>query len=223
MVRDNLEPDAALAFFSLAPSTQGAGSLRGSFRRESNLNRSVAQIAISQRDVPALPIYLKIKRVGARIGFERSADGVAYTEVGSKDLGTGANTLLTLGENFFIGLVATASGVGSSRVIFSSVSGPSFKEIVPPKNNFRRGDVDASATIDISDAVGILSYLFQGTGTPECLEAADTDDNGEVDITDAVNNLGYQFLGQPPPSDPGPTNCGADSNAPFLGCNQPCP
>ena len=88
---------------------------------------------------------------------------------------------------------------------------------------FRRGDVDASNSIDISDAVGILSYLFQGTGTPACLEAADTDDNGEVDITDAVNNLGYQFLGQPPPEAPGPTNCGPDANAPFLGCNQPCP
>jgi hypothetical protein len=88
---------------------------------------------------------------------------------------------------------------------------------------FRRGDVDASNAIDISDAVGILSYLFQGTGTPPCLEAADTDDNGEVDITDAVNNLGYQFLGQPPPDAPGPTNCGPDADAPFLGCNQPCP
>ncbi len=89
--------------------------------------------------------------------------------------------------------------------------------------NFRRGDVDASNSIDISDAVGILSYLFQGTGTPPCLEAADTDNNGEVDITDAVNNLGFQFLGQPPPVDPGPTNCGVDPKVPFLGCNQPCP
>jgi hypothetical protein len=44
-----------------------------------------------------------------------------------------------------------------------------------------------------------------------------------VDITDAVNNLGFQFLGQPPPADPGPTDCGVDPKVPFLGCNQPCP
>jgi len=89
-------------------------------------------------------------------------------------------------------------------------------------NVFRRGDVDASGALDISDAVGILSYLFQGTGTPNCLEAADTDDSGDVDITDAVNNLGYQFLGQAPPSDPGPINCGPDPHAPFLGCEEQC-
>jgi hypothetical protein len=107
-------------------------------------------------------------------------------------------------------------------VSYSSVSGPSFKGGAPQKN-FRRGDVDANAALDISDAVGILSYLFLGTGTPACLEAADTDDNGEVDITDAVTNLGYQFLGDPPPPAPGPNNCGPDGNAPFLGCDQPCP
>jgi hypothetical protein len=88
---------------------------------------------------------------------------------------------------------------------------------------FRRGDVDASETLDISDAVGILSYLFQGTGTPNCLEAADTDNSGDVDITDAVNNLGYQFLGQAPPEDPGPINCGSDPGTSFLGCDRPCP
>jgi hypothetical protein len=89
--------------------------------------------------------------------------------------------------------------------------------------NFRRGDVDANEALDINDAVTILSYLFLGTGTPNCLEAADTDNNGDVDITDAVNNLGYQFLGQAPPAPPGAIDCGADPATPFLGCDQPCP
>jgi hypothetical protein len=91
------------------------------------------------------------------------------------------------------------------------------------KDLLRRGDVDASGPpIDISDAVGILNYLFLGAGTPRCLEAADIDDSGEVDISDAVNHLGYQFLGGAPPADPGPFNCGADPVPPFLGCDARC-
>jgi hypothetical protein len=71
--------------------------------------------------------------------------------------------------------------------------------------------------------VNLLGYLFLGAGNPACFEAADTDNNGVLDITDAVNNLGYQFLGAAPPAPPGPTNCGADPAAPFLGCGKACP
>jgi len=180
---------------------------------------------MTDNKVPSLPIYLTLARTGAKVSLQRSADGTTYTEVATRDIVNVNPTTnqVNLANDMMIGLAATGSAVdGSVRANLTNVSGPSFGG-APPGKKFRRGDVDASNALDISDAVGILSYLFQGTGTPACLEAADTDNNGEVDITDAVNNLGYQFLGQPPPVDPGPTNCGSDPKTPFLGCNQPCP
>jgi hypothetical protein len=89
---------------------------------------------------------------------------------------------------------------------------------------FHRGDVDSSATLDISDSVAIFGFLFIGTAEPGCLEAADPDNSGELDITDGVYLLNFLFSGGPPPTDPGPLSepCGPDPDEPGsdgdLGC-----
>ena len=86
---------------------------------------------------------------------------------------------------------------------------------------FRRGDTDANASLDITDAVRILGYLFLGSPALECLEAADSDDSGELELTDAVRILNHAFLGGPPPEAPGPPPgpCGADPpGSPDTGC-----
>jgi hypothetical protein len=74
--------------------------------------------------------------------------------------------------------------------------------------NFIRGDADGNGAAEITDAVNILGYLFQGTGDPACLDASDADDSGEIDLTDAVRVLGSLFLGEGPL--PSPVNCGSD-------------
>jgi hypothetical protein len=315
MVRDTNDPFAATLFYYLSsaiPTGGGVGTLKVLFRRETAV-RSVLPVTFPLKDVPSFPIYLKLARTGAKLSFQRSSDGAAYTEVLAKDIGTANMQQINLRDETLVGLAVSGQGAGATRATFRDVSGPAFgsEALSPPAltaaisgdrriiltwtppaggpapesytihrgpaggpytmltevpaaktdyqdtglaigaqfcyvvrskrgssesansnekcgiaghqdNVFRRGDVDASGTLDISDAVGILSYLFQGTGTPNCLEAADTDDSGDVDITDAVNNLGYQFLGQAPPFDPGPINCGPDPHAPFLGCEQQC-
>ncbi|MGH9363036.1 MAG: hypothetical protein ACRD2T_14070, partial [Thermoanaerobaculia bacterium] len=66
-------------------------------------------------------------------------------------------------------------------------------------NGARRGDVDRSGGLDISDAVGILARLFLG-GLIACNEAADADSSGQVDLTDALYLLGHLFLGGPAPA-----------------------
>ncbi len=43
---------------------------------------------------------------------------------------------------------------------------------------FRRGDVNADGTLDLTDGIFTLSFLFAGGGLPPCLSAADADDNG---------------------------------------------
>jgi hypothetical protein len=88
---------------------------------------------------------------------------------------------------------------------------------------FRRADSNADGSVDISDAVTNLLYLFAGREEPSCLDGADANDDGEVDITDPIFLLGGLFTGGeavPPPAG----HCGADPTADELTCEAypPC-
>jgi hypothetical protein len=74
---------------------------------------------------------------------------------------------------------------------------------------FVRGDANADAKIDLSDAVAVLNYLFVGGPAPPCFKAGDVDDNGVLELTDAVRGLNYLFTGGPAPNSPFPS-CGLD-------------
>jgi hypothetical protein len=84
-------------------------------------------------------------------------------------------------------------------------------------SRFLRGDPNLDGKRDISDAVAILGYLFQGAFDPECLDALDADDTGDPDITDAVYLLSYLFLGGPAPREPF-SACGPDMTPDALDC-----
>lgn len=83
---------------------------------------------------------------------------------------------------------------------------------------FRRGDVNSDGTLDISDAIGTLNYLFQSLAVV-CLDGVDSNDDGAVDISDAISILNYIFAGGPPPAAPGPIDCGIDSTDDGLDCS----
>ncbi len=51
---------------------------------------------------------------------------------------------------------------------------------------FRRGDANADGSLNLADAISILSFLFSSGPRPECEKSNDTDDNGAVQLTDAV-------------------------------------
>jgi hypothetical protein len=93
----------------------------------------------------------------------------------------------------------------------------------PAGKRFRRGDADASGSMNITDGVFILNFLFVGGPTPSCLDAADADDSGVVNITDGIYVLGFLFLGGPPPPAPFP-DCGVDPSADSVACEAfpPC-
>jgi parallel beta-helix repeat protein len=82
---------------------------------------------------------------------------------------------------------------------------------------FKRGDVDVNGSLEITDAIKVLGYLFLGEAEPPCLDAADNDDDGTVNITDAVYGLSFLFLGGPAPKSPFP-ECGVDPVIDALGC-----
>jgi Tol biopolymer transport system component len=69
---------------------------------------------------------------------------------------------------------------------------------------FVRGDVDSNGTIDITDAVNTLGFLFLGMAEPACSDAADADDDGAISITDAIRILGFLFQGTGALPPPGP-------------------
>jgi len=90
-----------------------------------------------------------------------------------------------------------------------------------PEEIFRRGHADPAGSVDISDAISILRFLFTGDAEIGCLDAADADDSGELDITDPVRVLDHLFLGGDPPPAPGPSECGIDPTIDLLGCAAP--
>jgi VCBS repeat protein/dockerin type I repeat protein len=95
---------------------------------------------------------------------------------------------------------------------------------------FHRGDGNGDGTLDVSDAVCMIQYLFRGGGLGggggplRCLEAADSNNDGAIDCSDAIFVFNYLFLGGEPPAPPGPlpAPCGPDSDPPGskrdLGC-----
>lgn len=68
----------------------------------------------------------------------------------------------------------------------------------------QRGDVDGNGTIEVADAVGILTYYAKtAAGIPSAIDAraADVNQDGVVDVADAVGILTYyakQAAGLPP-------------------------
>lgn len=87
---------------------------------------------------------------------------------------------------------------------------------------FARGDANQDGEQNISDALRILHFLFQGGGpTDECLNAMDADDNGSVELTDVIRILQFLFLGKGELPAPFP-GCGHDPDDPATSGNLGC-
>jgi hypothetical protein len=85
---------------------------------------------------------------------------------------------------------------------------------------FRRGDSNADGTLNITDGIYVLNYLFLGGPEPPCQESANANDDATLNITDGIYILNYLFLGGPQPASPGPETCGEDpaGSPSALGC-----
>ncbi len=86
------------------------------------------------------------------------------------------------------------------------------------KTRFNRGDVNIDGSVEISDGIGMIFYLFSA-GAMSCEDAADLDDNGEIDVSDAIFLLTYLFTGGPQPLQPFP-DCGIDPTLDKLVCEE---
>jgi hypothetical protein len=79
-----------------------------------------------------------------------------------------------------------------------------------------RGDGNADGSIDISDGVLGLNYLFAGQ-VASCVLALDVDATGVLEITDPIRLLNYLFRSGPQPETPFP-DCGTARNQSALAC-----
>ncbi len=71
--------------------------------------------------------------------------------------------------------------------------------------DFIRGDANGDESVDLSDAVTILNYLFLGLELPtDCLDGLDANDSGTVDLSDAIQLLRFLFQGGAAPALPYP-------------------
>ena len=66
---------------------------------------------------------------------------------------------------------------------------------------FRRGDVDASGAITVTDVFSILLALFKNRPQP-CRDAADVNDDGAIELDDAIALARFLFQSGPPPAPP---------------------
>lgn len=92
-----------------------------------------------------------------------------------------------------------------------------FPAMLPPGRSFIRGDFDASGSVNLTDAIAGLEFLFRGGAAPRCADAADTTDDGAINLTDPVLLLNHLFLSGPPPAPPYP-DAGSDPTPDALDC-----
>jgi len=134
--------------------------------------------------------------------------------------------LLTADPDVGLGVVQMPDGgYAVSTKTTAEGEGPRYATLIKlgpdpssPGPFLRRGDVGGEGTIDLSDAILILNYLFLAGPAPPCLDASDADDDGEVALTDGIVVLQFLFLGGEPPKTPGPNTCGPDPTPDGLSC-----
>jgi len=84
------------------------------------------------------------------------------------------------------------------------------------EKQFVRGDANSDGSVDISDPVRILNYLYD-TGQILCFKAADANDDGKVDISDPSYILNFLFKDGPSIKQPFPEK-GFDPTQDELVC-----
>ena len=120
-------------------------------------------------------------------------DGQSNVSVSSNGTFTWNPTASTIGTYTFVAGVEDGEGGTDQCVIEVTLyEGP----------YYICGDVDGSETIDISDMVYLLNYIFRGGPEPMVLESGNINCNGGIDIDDYVYLINYIFRGGPEPCDP---------------------
>ncbi|MEC7922964.1 MAG: dockerin type I domain-containing protein [Planctomycetota bacterium] len=115
-------------------------------------------------------------------------DDVADNDAGGDDAAEGGDEAVA---------EEVADGVGAAFEELLELNAPelSFDVLEPHNARFLRGDSNDDGQVDVSDAVAVLGYLFQGGEAPYCADASDANDDGEINIGDPIVVLRSLFQG----------------------------
>jgi hypothetical protein len=88
----------------------------------------------------------------------------------------------------------------------------------PAASRFRRGDSNVDGSVDLSDPISTLEWMFLGRQEASCASAADANDDGALDLSDVIATLEFLFSGSGVLPTPGPYLCGLGVHEAELGC-----
>ena len=224
MLRGSLEPDSIFAFSGYQ---QTGAALPSSTYRDTVGSNSRSR---SSRPTVEYPnSWMRVERQGDDFILSKSADGEAWEEIRTATIPDAPDTMLA-------GLAVTSSdrlrsGLMAQVTICDITVGDGGGVDEGPR--FVRGDVDSSGSINLTDGVAVLNYLFLGAAAPSCLDAGDFDDSGGVDlaINDAIGVFNWLFIGGEGPAPPAPakaaiteSDCGVDPTPDDgIGCEDSSP
>ena len=116
-----------------------------------------------------------------------------------------------------------ANGLRADDTAVASDHLPRVADLAPAQSRtpFLRGDANSDGSIDISDGISILGYLFLGESQPGCLDSSDSDDSGQVDLSDGILIFNFLFLGGDAPGRV--RACRTDTTEDDLDCTAHAP
>lgn len=131
-----------------------------------------------------------------------------------------ANTGMPFGPGNFTGAFQWSFVVAPNTTqLFIGVLYHLAGDVPTPFPGFRRGDANGDGTVNLADAIAILTRLFLPGSPLPCADAQDVNDSGSLDLADAVTLLGNLFgMTNPPIPAPGVGSCGDDPTADSLDC-----
>ena len=118
---------------------------------------------------------------------------------------TNVTTVTGLTGTSYEPLIPVDEGLWYWRVqAYSDVGTPSGYQLTPFNFTYSsggggRGDANGDGSVNVSDAVFIINYVFNGGVAPDPLYTGDVNCDDNVNVSDAVYIINYVFLGGSPP------------------------
>ncbi|GEM_PF-3814155 len=98
---------------------------------------------------------------------------------------------------FTVSAIAFSAGDYTARIVIQNNGGDDI--IIPVALHsaaaYKAGDASGDGTVNISDAVYLIAYIFAGGDPPDPMVAGDANCDGPVNISDAVYLIAYIFAG----------------------------
>ncbi len=153
-----------------------------------------APVGISGGDYEVDPLHVAEPTPGAPEDLSMALVFLRDQVVRGDTAGTGPDTLK-------IAVIVAGTNSTGSKTILQGVMDRAYKYIRLNKLMWCRcGDADGNTSLNISDAVRLINFIFAGAAAPNPICRGDADGNGAINISDAVRLINYIFAGAAAPA-----------------------